>query len=38
MSEDLFWSAPLGFLRGVSNNKSAFDNFVAYEQEKLFKK
>lgn len=38
MSESVFWHADISFIRGVSDNKTAFDNYIASEQERLANK
>lgn len=35
MSEDVFWNADISFIRGACDNKTAFDNYIASEQERL---
>lgn len=35
MSENVFWNADIYFIRGAVDNKTAFDNYIAAEQERL---
>ena len=34
ISEELFWNAEYNFLLSVVENKSAFDNYIKYIQDK----
>lgn len=38
ISEELFWQADLSFLKSVSENKAAFDNYVTYQEQKRAKR
>lgn len=35
MSEELFWNVDISFLRAVADNKSAFDNYINVQNEKI---
>ena len=34
ISENLFWHADISFLKSVSENRSAYDRYITYQEEK----
>lgn len=38
VSEDLFWHADVSFVEGVVQNKTAYDNWVSYVQDRETKR